>query len=459
MSETTATRHSTQALASFLAGLRFEDVPDEVVERTEELFLDWVASALAGKNAKPVQILERFVEAMGPEDGPSEILVSRRRTSPLFAALVNGAASHVVEQDDVHNGAVFHPATVVFPAVLATAQQTGSSGREVLVASVAGYEAGVRIGAFLGRSHYRVFHTTGTAGTLAAAAAVAHLLGADEETMLQALGSAGTQAAGLWEFLRDAADSKQLHTAKAAADGLLSAYIARDGFTGARRVLEGERGMSAGMSTDADPAKLVDGLGERWAVLETSFKYHAACRHTHPAADALLQAMQEHQLAADDIERVRARVHAAAIDVLGPVTDPQSIHQSKFSMGFVLALAALRGRAGVNDFTEEALEDEELRAFHDRVEMVLDEEVDAAYPEHWIGLVDVETSSGERFTSRVDVPKGDPGNTLSPEEIEEKARDLAAYRDGATSEELRHIVERVQNLHHEPDVRDLLPAR
>jgi len=459
MSETTATRHSTQALASFLAGLRFEDVPDEVVERTEELFLDWVASALAGKNAKPVQILERFVEAMGPEDGPSEILVSRRRTSPLFAALVNGAASHVVEQDDVHNGAVFHPATVVFPAVLATAQQTGSSGREVLVASVAGYEAGVRIGAFLGRSHYRVFHTTGTAGTLAAAAAVAHLLGADEETMLQALGSAGTQAAGLWEFLRDAADSKQLHTAKAAADGLLSAYIARDGFTGARRVLEGERGMTAGMSTDADPAKLVDGLGERWAVLETSFKYHAACRHTHPAADALLQAMQEHQLAADDIERVRARVHAAAIDVLGPVTDPQSIHQSKFSMGFVLALAALRGRAGVNDFTEEALEDEELRAFHDRVEMILDEEVDAAYPERWIGLVDVEISSGERFTSRVDVPKGDPGNTLSPEEIEEKARDLAAYRDGASSEELSHIVERVRNLHREPDVRDLLPAR
>jgi 2-methylcitrate dehydratase PrpD len=249
-----------------------------------------------------------------------------------------------------------------------------------------------------------------------------------------------------------------LHTAKAAADGLLSAYIARDGFTGARRILEGEQGMAAGMSSDADPTKLVDGLGERWMVLETSFKFHAACRHTHPAADALLQAMQEHQLAADDIERVRARVHAAAIDVLGPVTDPQTIHQSKFSMGFVLALAALRGRAGVNDFTEEALQDDELRAFHDRVEMVLDPEVDAAYPERWIGLVDVETTGGKQFTSRVDVPKGDPGNTLSPEEVEEKAHDLAAYRDGASSEELRHIVERVRNLHREPDVRDLLPA-
>src|SRR5215218_1165230 len=371
---------TTRELASFLSRLRFEDLPDEVVERTKELFLDWAASALAGKNARPVRILERFTETMGPAEGPSEILVSRRRTSPLFAALVNGAASHVVEQDDLHNASVFHPATVVFPAALAAAQQTGASGRDLISASVAGYETGVRVGSYLGRSHYKVFHTTGTAGTLAAAAAVSHLLGTDEEVMLHALGSAGTQAAGLWEFLRDAADSKQLHTAKAAADGLLSAYVARDGLTGATSILEGQQGMAAGMSSDADPARLVEGLGERWAVLDTSFKFHASCRHTHPAADALLQAMEENRLTAHEIARVRARVHQAAIDVLGPVTDPRTVHQAKFSMGFVLALVALYGRAGVDEFTGEALTDPEVRAFHDRVEMVLDPEVDASYP-------------------------------------------------------------------------------
>lgn len=180
MSETTASLQSTRTLSAFAAGLRYEDLPDEVVERTEEFFLDWAASALAGRGAAPVRALEAFAKAMGPEDGPSEVLVSRGRTSPLFAALVNGAASHVVEQDDVHNGAVFHPATVVFPAALAAAQQTGASGRDFIAACVVGYEVGVRVGGFLGRSHYKVFHTTGTAGTLAAAAAVAHLLGADE---------------------------------------------------------------------------------------------------------------------------------------------------------------------------------------------------------------------------------------------------------------------------------------
>jgi 2-methylcitrate dehydratase PrpD len=448
---------TTRDLASFLARLRYADVPLEAVERTKELFLDWFGSAIAGRNERPVRILERFASDMGPSEGPSEILISRRRTTPVFAALVNGAASHVVEQDDLHNASVFHPATVVFPAALAAAQQTGVSGGDLLTASVAGYEAGVRVGSYLGRTHYRTFHTTGTAGTLASAAAVSHLLGSDEETTLHALGSAGTQAAGLWEFLRDAADSKQLHTAKAASDGLLAAYLARDGFTGAERILEGERGMAAGMSSDADSEWLVDGLGERWAVLETSFKYHAACRHTHPAADALLKGMGERGLTADDIVRVRTRVHAAAIDVLGPASDPRTIHQSKFSMGFVLALIANRGSAGIDDFTEEALEDAGLRAFSEKVEMVLDEEVDAAYPQRWIGIVEVETSGGEHFTSRVEVPKGDPGNTLSREELEEKARNLAAYGGGATSGEMDRILSRIWSLEEEVDVRDLLP--
>ena len=134
---TTTTTGTTRQLASRLADLRFEELPDEVVARTKELFLDWVSSALAGRGARPVEALEQFAEVMGPDGGPSEILVSRRRSSPLFAALVNGASSHVVEQDDVHNESVFHPATVVFPAALAAAQQTGASGRDLISASVA----------------------------------------------------------------------------------------------------------------------------------------------------------------------------------------------------------------------------------------------------------------------------------------------------------------------------------
>ncbi len=455
-SQTQPASGATHALATYLAGLRYEDLPSAVVQRTEDLLLDWVGSALAGRNARPVVALERFAAQMGPADGPSEIFVARRHSSPLFAALVNGASSHVVEQDDVHNGSVFHPGTVVWPAALATAQQTGATGRDLIVAAAAGYEAGIRVGEFLGRSHYKVFHTTGTAGTLAAAAATAHLLHASDEQMLHALGSAGTQAAGLWEFLRDAADSKQLHTAKAAADGLLAAYLAMDGVTGARRILEGEQGMAAGMSTDANPARLTEGLGERWGILETSFKAHASCRHTHPAADALLALMRAHELPPERIAHVRAHVYQAAIDVLGPAAAARTIHQSKFSMGFVLAQIAYNGHADIGDFTQEALARPELRAFLDRVEMVYDPEIEAAYPARWIGLVEVETTDGQRLTSRIESPRGDPDNTLTRPELEAKAYHLAEYQRGATEQEMAQVIARIWSLDQQPNVRDLL---
>jgi 2-methylcitrate dehydratase PrpD len=452
----TDTTSSTRTLCEFLSAIRFEQIPAPVIARTEELFLDWFASALAGKDARPTRVMEKFAETMGPRDGDSEILVSRKKTSPIFAALINGAASHFVEQDDLHNSSVLHPGTVVFPAVLAAAQSTRASGREFLAAAVAGYECGVRVGEFLGRSHYKVFHTTGTAGKLAAAAGVAHLLKLDAERMQHCLGSAGTMAAGLWEFLRDAADSKQLHTAKAAADGLMAAYIARDGFTGARKIFEGKQGMAAGMSSDADARCLTDGLGTRWATAETSFKFHASCRHTHPSADALLALMQERKLKADDIASVTAHVHQGALDVLGPVTDPQTIHQSKFSMGFVLALAANLQRASLADFTDEALRDTKLRAFHDKVAMTLDPVVDQAYPKRWFGHVSVKTRDGRELDKRIESPKGDPDNVLSRAELEDKALRLAAFTGGANAAEMKGVIGRIWQLHDAADVRDFL---
>ncbi len=449
------TPHLSAELAAFAANLRFEDIPAPVLRRAEDLLLDCLASILAGASARPVLAIDRYAAVMGPAVGPSEILINRRRTSPVFAAMVNAAAAHVVEQDDVHNGSVFHPAAVVFPPALAVAQALGSSGRDLLVAAVAGYEVGIRVGEYLGRSHYKIFHTTGTAGTLAAAVTTGRLLGLSPEAMLNALGSAGTQAAGLWEFLRDAADSKQLHTARAAANGIAAAYLAREGFTGARHILEGPQGMAAGMSRDADPSRLTDRLGTRWALAETSFKFHASCRHTHPAADALQQVMREHSLTEDGIERVVAHVHQGAIDVLGPVVDPRTVHQSKFSMGTVLGLIARKGRAGLPEF-DAALDDPAIAAFRARVTMALDPEVDAAYPQRWIGKVTVYTRDGRQLHGRVDEPKGDPGNTLSRAEIEAKTLSLGRYADAATDAQLRGLISAIWNLEKAERVEPLL---
>ena len=443
------TPHLSKALATFAAELKIGDIPEEVIARTEDLLVDWFGSAIAGKGSRPVETITQFAQNMGgfnnANPGPSEILIHRTNSSPFLAALANAAASHVAEQDDVHNGSVFHPATVVFPAALATAQSIGASGEDLLVAAVAGYEVGIRVGEFLGRSHYKIFHTTGTAGTLAAAAAVGRLLKLNSTQMLHAFGSAGTQSAGLWEFLRDAADSKQLHTAHAASTGLMSAYLAQAGFTGAEHILEGKQGLAAGMSSDADPSKLTDRLGSRWTIAETSFKYHASCRHTHPAADALLQVMQAHQLKPGDIAKVETLVHQGAIDVLGPVTDPATVHQSKFSMGTVLALIAHYQFAGLQEF-DQHFHDQAICAFRDRVTMTLDPEVDGAYPQRWIGKVKVYLNNGEVLEGRVDEPKGDPGNTLSRSEITDKAMRLATFSGGATPSEMSAAIERLWNI-------------
>lgn len=438
--------HHTQALCRFLAELTYAQLPEHVLARTEELYLDWLASALASQGAHPIPLFERYAQKMGPRSGPAQVIVNGAGTSAYFAALVNAASSHLVEQDDLHNSSVLHPATVVFPAALAAAQDLGKSGRELLLASVAGYEAGIRIGEFLGRSHYRIFHTTATVGTLAAAVAVGKLLDFNEEQFINLLGSAGTQAAGLWEFLRDAADSKQLHTAKAAADGLLAAYLTADGLTGARNILEGDQGLAAGMSSDAQPGKLSAGLGSRWALVETSFKFHASCRHTHPAADALLDLMQREGLSAAQISQVQTHVHQGAIDVLGRVTVPATVHQAKFSMGTVLGLIAVHGHAGLPEFHDLALSDPAVAAFRDKVSMSLDPEVDSAYPQRWLGRVTVTTTDGRTLHGAIDEPKGDPGNTLSRAELADKFQRLAHFSGARTPAQANRLIEQVWSL-------------
>jgi len=453
--------HLSLELASFAAHLKAGDIPSDVMSRAEDLLVDWFGSAIAGKGSRPVETITQFAQNMGGFDskhaGPSEILISRKSSSPFLAAMANAAASHVAEQDDVHNGSVFHPATVVFPPALACAQAIGATGEDLLVAAVAGYEVGIRVGEFLGRSHYKVFHTTGTAGPLAAAAAVGRLLKLSPTQMLHAFGSAGTQSAGLWEFLRDAADSKQLHTAHAAATGLMSAYIAQAGFTGAEHILEGKQGLAAGMSSDADPKKLVDRLGSRWALAETSFKYHASCRHTHPAADALLQVMLTNKLKPSDIAKVETLVHQGAIDVLGPVVNPATVHQSKFSMGTVLALVAHYQFAGLQEF-DAHFHDDAICLFRDRVTMILDPEVDSAYPQRWIGKVKVHLNNGQILDGRVDEPKGDPGNTLSRTEITDKAMRLAAFSGGASPAEMSKAIDLLWNIRKQANIGALLTS-
>ena len=441
---------ATAELAAFASGLRYDDLPAPVVLAVKKLFIDWLGSALAGGPSRQARTIARFADTMGSERGVCSDFATGRKRAAYFAAMINASASHVVEQDDLHNSSVLHPATVVFSPLVAAAEEGDFTGKQVIAAAVAGYEAGIRVGEYLGLGHYVHFHTTATAGTLAAAAAVANLIGLDPERTGHAFGTAGTTAAGLWEFLATAADSKQIHVAHAASAGLMAAYLSRDGFLGAKRIFDGVHGMGVAMSGNCDPSRLSDGLGSRWATAETSYKWHASCRHTHPAADALLSVIAENGLSASEIERITAHVHQAAIDVLGPVTAPTTVHQAKFSMGTVLGLIAVHGKAGLEEFDDYALTDPDVLRFLGCVTMEHDPDIEAAYPKNWIGRVEVVTRDGRRFEGRVVEPKGDPGNPLTQQEIVDKARALARYGGGVAPETIDRWIENILHLDDRP---------
>lgn len=459
MTQRLTTDTPERALASAASGLTWEHLPPKVVDAVQMLFMDWLGSALAGSRSTQATRLLRALARGGLEigapfrsgcsRGAATVLPQLAQAPPLVAALLNGASSHVEEMDDLHNESIYHPGTCVFPAALAVAEAEGAGPREFLTASVAGYEVSVRVGQALGAEHYRYFHTTGTAGTFGAAVAAGHILGLGNDDMLSAVGSAGTQAAGLWQFLADGAMSKQLHPAKAAFNGVLSACLAKEGFTGPTEILLGEKallpatargdlGVAATGATLRQQQRqhLMEGLEElssgtssthtfgTFKTPEVSIKYHASCRHTHPAVDALLLTMSEHLLLAEDISAIHAHVNSAAFNLLKDVT-PSSPWAAKFSIPFCLAQAALSGSLQIESFSDFALAEPRLVDLMDRVTLDVDPSLDTEYPRRWAASVDVETVGGTIFTVQVDTPKGDPDNPLSSEELHTKFRNLS----------------------------------
>ena len=200
------------------------------------------------------------------------------------------------------------------------------------------------------------------------------------------------------------------------------------------------------MLGEGDVSRITDRLGTRWALTETSFKFHASCRHTHPAADALLQICTVHDLDSGEIEYIHTYVYQAAWDVLSSVDVPETIHQSKFSMGFVLALIARYRSAGVFDFSEQALTDPDNTALRERVTMIVDKEIDQQYPDKWGARVEVKLRSGEILTAFTDTPKGDPDNMLTREELESKVIKLARFSGVMEQSEMESIIEKTWSL-------------
>ncbi|KLU60708.1 2-methylcitrate dehydratase [Peptococcaceae bacterium CEB3] len=419
----------SQKLSRHIADLHYDCLPSEVVQAAKNSFLDWLGSAAAGADKIPGQLLLSLAEETG--GNPQATLISNgKKTSAILAALVNGAMSHTVELDDVHKASILHAGAVVIPAALAAAEKSGADGRKLIEGIVAGYEVAIRIGEAVTPAHYHYWHTTGTVGTFGAAAAAGKVFGLNEEQLTHALGTAGTQAAGLWEFLSDGAMSKHLHPGKAGLNGLLSAMLAQKGFTGAKHILEGEKGFIRATAGEYELSRITDGLGKGYKILENCIKIHASCRHTHHAVDVVLELVQKHDINPGQVEKIVVKTYPIAIDITGNFR-PDSLYAAKFSLPFCVALAVNERKVGLNEFSLANLRDPMMQSVLERVELREDPALTALYPAKWPAEVEIVTTDGRKVCGRTEYPQGDPENPVTQEQLMDKFRTLASihYED------------------------------
>ncbi|HET7627756.1 MAG TPA: MmgE/PrpD family protein, partial [Bacillales bacterium] len=304
-----------------------------------------------------------------------------------------------------------------------------------------GYEVCYRIGEAVTPSHYYYWHNTATCGTFGAAAAVAKLLRLNEEQIIHTLGNAGTQAAGLWEFIEDGAMSKQLHPAKAAYNGVISAVLAEKGFTAARKILEGDRGFFQAMSEEPDAGKVTDQLGKTFKIMENSFKIHASCRHTHAVVDLVLDYIRE-GVKADDLKEIRIQTYKIALDITDNPA-PNTVYAAKFSIQYCAALAFTLGSASLSDFNEDHLFHPDVRHLMEKVHVSVSDKMEAAYPKDWGAIVEILLADGRRRSKETRGPKGDPENPVSAGELKQKFSRLALPVLGKQTEA---AIERILNL-------------
>ncbi len=405
----------TRALAQRAAALGWDDLPEPARELARQCVLDYLGCAVAGAGDRLVRLLlDEMTEAGGAAQ--AMVIGHRVRLPALAAALVNGAASHALDYDDVNLAMPGHPSVAILPGLLALAELKGSSGREVITAFVGGYETACRIGMALQPGHYALgFHSTGTVGSFGAAAACARLLGLDADATAVALGIAGTQAAGLKsEF---GTMCKPFHAGKAAQNGLLAARLAARGFSSRVDLLECAQGFAATHGPDFSPEAALAEPENGFHLYANLFKYHAACYMTHAPIECARRVRRDHGSSPDRIAAVTLRLDAGC-DRICNIPAPVDGLQSKFSLRQTVAMA-LAGidTASLAAYSEKTARDPNLIRLRDMV--TLD------FHEGWpstLAEIEVEFADGKRVSARHDagVPAAD---------IAEQGRRLAAKFD------------------------------
>lgn len=439
-SDTSRNAQVTAEIARRAATLAWRDLPDDLIERTKQCLLDWFAVTVAGAREELTDIL--VAEAL--EDGakgPATLVGRSEQVLPSVAALINGAASHALDYDDVNFAMGGHPTVTVVPALVALGEQTKASGRLFIESFIAGYETSGRVGRLVAPSHYQKgFHVTGTVGSFSATAAAGRMLGLDDRQLAVAFGIAATQAAGLKSNFGTMC--KPLHAGTASEHGLRAARLAARGFTARGDSLECDQGFASSQSDHMNAAAALGEPPSGWHLRNNLFKYHAACYLTHAPIECAKEIRLKNNFPPERVKKILLRIDSGS-DKVCNIPHPTTGLEAKFSLRQTIAMA-LTGvdTANLESYSDAITQDPRIRMLRDKV--------DIDFKPNWAhSLAEMAIQLDDGTTVEVSHDSGIPWADVGKqrEAIEAKYDSLVAPILGtAGAKRLHDVIERIDSL-------------
>jgi 2-methylcitrate dehydratase PrpD len=457
-------RTYAEILGDFAKRIRFEDIPGNVIATAKLCIMDNMGCMLAARNEASVKIVVDMVRSFGGTPQSSIIGYWEKVPAP-WAAYCNGVANHSLELDDhiAHSHSLNHPGVVSVPPALALGEYLHTSGKEFITSVVLGYEVTNRINATVppGFDNFeRGFHGTAVTGPFGASALAARLLGLSADQTATAMGIVGSLTSGSFEYKASGAWTKRLHAGNSSKNGILAALLARSGFTGPHTVLEGRHGFLNGFFGEGnyDTSVLTEGLGSNWEMRYIQYKPFACSGLIHSPATAALNLRNKHGIEPKDIAEIQIRTAEKMIREFGEPfehkTSPRTVVDAQFSMPFSVALIFCRGSALLDDYTDEAIADENIRGVARLVKCIPDQEIGKVWPKEEPSEVTVHTVDGRALVERVDGAKGSLMNPMTEEELIEKYKTLALR--AVTDMQISSSLEFLLNLEKESDISKLM---
>jgi len=401
----------TGKFADFIISTRYEKLPKKVIDQAKLCFLDFLGVTLRGSKTKSALAINNIIKECG-----ESTIIGHKKASTLDSALVNGISAHSLDLDDGHRFAQLHPGACIISAALSTCEAYNKSGKEFISAIVAGYEVAISLGILVNPEHRnRGFHSTGTCGTFGAAAAACYALNLSEKEIINALGLAGTQASGLLESDHSGSMGKHLHAGKAAQSGVLSALLAKEGFAGASTIIEGKEGFLSAMASDDLKDKKLD-IGQ-FHILDVYFKKYPICRHLHSTIDTSLDILNENNIKKEDIQKIFVKTYKIASN--HDNYDPKTEEAIRQSLPVSIAIAVKNRNLSLENLKI----NKEIAKISSKIVIECDENLDELYPYKRSSKVIIQTGN-QSFSKQVDLPKGEPENQFTRNELKDKFSEL-----------------------------------